>query len=349
MHLPWPLVLGCPWRRYAPGTACRRRSTRPRLDRHLNQLSPPTYSRMRRDRFERVLFAPARPCHPGTSVRPPPGCRALRSSRWRAIGVALALGGCTPPGPVAPPSMTEAMRGATEMESPTTYELSYLHSGQTQGARLLLVHGTPGSATGWSDYLIDPPNGMETLALDRPGFGRSGPEHAVTGLAEQAAAVAALLPKDDRPVVLLGHSLGGAIAAWVAAEQPDRVQVLILLAASLDPAQERIHPMQYVGKWAVVEEFLPRDLRNANEELMAFKPELEALQPKLSDITAKVIIMHGTADNLVPFANVDYMKAHLGSARCVEIVRLEGRNHFLPWNSAAEVRDAIAQALRPEC
>jgi pimeloyl-ACP methyl ester carboxylesterase len=212
-----------------------------------------------------------------------------------------------------------------------------------------MVHGTPGSATAWSDYLLSPPSGTEVVALDRPGFGRSGPAGVMTSLADQAAVVLAMIPTDGRPVLLLGHSLGGAVVARVAADHPERVSALVLLAASLDPALESIHPLQIVGAWPLVKALLPRSLRNANAELMALKPELEALAAALPRITAKVVIVHGTQDDLVPVANVPFMQSRLAGARCVKTVLLEGQNHFLPWNSETVVRDAIRVALDPSC
>jgi pimeloyl-ACP methyl ester carboxylesterase len=139
------------------------------------------------------------------------------------------------------------------------------------------------------------------------------------------------------------------VVARVAAEVPERVAGLVLLAASLDPAQESIHPMQQFGAWAPVSALLPRTLRNANSELMALKPELQALAALLPKIRAKVVIVHGTADELVPVANVAYMQARLTGARCVQTVLLEGANHFLPWNAEPRVRQAIAAALEPAC
>lgn len=280
------------------------------------------------------------------------GHRAHANARgplWSAIGVALAAAGCAPPGPIAPESATVSLRADLTAGTPPFATVSYLHAGDASGPRVILVHGTPGSASAWSDYLLSPPLGVEMVALDRPGFGRSGPDGAMTSLAGQAAAVRALLPGDGRPVLLLGHSLGGAVAARVAADEPERVGALVLLAASLDPALESIHPMQVVGEWAPVRMLLPRSLRNANAELMALKPELESLATALPRITAKVVIVHGTADDLVPVANVAFMQSHLTAARCVETVLLEGRNHFLPWNSETAVRDAIRAALDPSC
>jgi len=196
---------------------------------------------------------------------------------------------------------------------------------------------------------VNPPQGIEVVALDRPGFGQSGPDGALTSLEAQAAAVVALFPADGRPVVLLGHSLGGPVVAWVAASYPTRVTAVVLLAASLDPGQESIHPMQRVGAWSPIRGMLPRAIRNANAELMALKPELEALAKMLPLIKAKVVIVHGTQDDLVPVANVPFMQAHLTGARCVKTVLLEGRNHFLPWNSADVVREAVRVALEAGC
>ena len=267
--------------------------------------------------------------------------------------MALAAVGCAPPGPRTPEAATEALRHSVTVGAPLNATVSYLSAGDRSGPRLILVHGTPGSANAWADYLLAPPPGIEVVALDRPGFGRSGPEGAVPGLVEQAAAVLALLPQDARPVVLLGHSLGGPVvaqlAAQLASEPQQRITALVLLAASVDPALESIHPMQHVGAWAPLRALLPRAIRNANTELMALEPELEALAALLPRIKAKVIIVHGTRDDLVPAANVPFMQARLRGARCVQTVLLEGRNHFLPWNSEAEVRRAIAMALEPAC
>jgi pimeloyl-ACP methyl ester carboxylesterase len=282
-----------------------------------------------------------------------PALKPIHRSVWTAVGVALTALGCAPPGPATPESATDALRHSLQVGPPLSARISYLRNGDARGPRVILVHGTPGSATGWTDYVMKPPPGVEVVALDRPGFGASGPTQAVTGLAEQAAAVLALLPSDGRPVVLLGHSLGAPIVAHVAAqltaEQLPRVRAIVLLAGSLDPAQEDIHPMQHVGAWAPVRFLLPRTIRNANAELMALKPELVALQAMLAKISTKVVIVHGTQDDLVPVANVAYMQAQITGARCLQTTLLEGRNHFLPWNSEDVVRQAIGAALEPTC
>lgn len=289
----------------------------------------------------------ARPAHELRATKPP------GLPLWTALGVALAAVGCAPPGPKAALSATQGLRTSMAVGNPPGARISFLRAGNPAGPRVVLVHGTPGSATGWADYLLAPPAGADVVALDRPGFGDSAPDGAVTSLAAQAAAVMALVPADGRPVVLLGHSLGAPIIAWaaarLAAEQPQRPVSIVMLAGSLDPAQESIHAMQRFGAWAPVQWVLPRVIRNANAELMVLKPELEALGKMLPAVKAKVVIVHGTADDLVPVANVTYMQARFSGARCISTVLLEGQNHFLPWNSESAVREALRVALESSC
>lgn len=227
--------------------------------------------------------------------------------------------------------------------------VSHLVAGDPAGPRLVLVHGTPGSAQGWAGFLREPPAGFEVLALDRPGFGGSGPHAAETRLAAQADAVAALLPDDGRDAVLLGHSLGGAVAAQAAATHPQRVRALILVAAALDPALERVHPLQRLGQWPLVRAALPRAIRNANDELLALRGELVGLERVLESIRCPVFIVHGTEDDLVPVANAAYAQQRLRRAAHVITELLPGRNHFLPWHAEAELRRTIAAAGRLAC
>ncbi len=274
-------------------------------------------------------------------------------------GVALAALGCAPSNSLKDSDRVASLRseftwrsgaaGGQATAGGAAHSISVLRSGDTRGARLILVHGTPGDAASWADYLLNPPAGTEVIALDRPGFGASGPVHAVTGLAEQAAAVAALFPQDGRPVVLLGHSLGGPVVAQAAAQNPGRIHAIVLLAASLDPELETIHPLQRVGAWPWVEPWLPRPIRNANAELLALQAELRALQPLLRKISARVFIVHGDRDNLVPVDNVPYMQAHLSGAACVHTTLLPGADHFLPWNAQAAVRESVTRALEGTC
>ncbi len=265
--------------------------------------------------------------------------------RVALVGTLLTLAGCAIPGPETSGEEMSARLPHKALQLPA-YQLSYIEAGDPAGHLVVFVHGTPGEAEAWADYLMTVPKGYHYVAIDRPGFGRSGPDDAVTSLAEQAAAVAALIrAKGSKPAVLVGHSLGGPIVAQVAADHPDLAAALVIVAGSLDPAQENVPLIQYIGDTWPVSALLPRMLRNANREIIALEPQLAALAPRLAAIKTPVTIVHGTKDDLVPFQNVAFMKSHLTGTAAMDVTVLDGQNHFLPWNSKDKVEAAITKAF----
>ena len=265
--------------------------------------------------------------------------------RIAVFGTALALIGCSIPGPDTSDQDAAALP-RHELRLNAGYALSYLEAGAPDGRLAVFVHGTPGDAHAWTDYLMGVPQGLRYVAVDRPGFGNSGPDDAVVSLREQAEALTQLIrAAGGKPAVLIGHSLGGPIIAQAAVDNPELVAALVVVAGSLDPALEDVPFIQYVGDTWPVSALLPRMLRNANREIIALEPQLAALAPRLAAIKVPVTIVHGTRDDLVPFANVAFMKKHMTGTKAMDVTVLDGQNHFLPWNSKRAVDAAIAKAL----
>ncbi len=217
-------------------------------------------------------------------------------------------------------------------------QVSYLAMGDERGKRVIFVHGTPGSADGWVDYLMHVPDGYYYIAIDRPGFGQSI-NQPIIPLALQARAVGSLLGDNDNFVV--GHSLGGPIVAKALVLYGQKIQGAVIAAGSLDPGLEKIHIMQPLGLYPPFRWILPKNLDNSNRELMGLKGELEILQGELPQITQKISIIHGTKDNLVPFENVAFMQKNMVNAQ-IQTMELPGQNHFIVWNSY----DSMIQALQ---
>jgi len=240
----------------------------------------------------------------------------------------------------------DAPRASYEAPKLPDSEISYIHAGEDADPRVIFIHGTPGSAGNFVHFVDDPPEGLRTIAIDRPGFGESCPRGAVPELERQAAAIEPLLvQRKGRWPILVGHSLGAPIAAWVAAEHPDRVDGLVLVAGALDPELERVLVIQRIGNFLFFPNLLPRAIRNANRELIPLKGELEELAPMLERIDCPVVIVHGRKDGLVPFENVAYMQKRLGGGGgSVHLIELSEGDHFLPWNAEQRIRDAIALA-----
>ena len=267
--------------------------------------------------------------------------------RLAILGGFLTLIGCSIPGPKSSEEEMSLKLPHRALQLPAGYALSYLEAGDPHGRLVVFVHGTPGEAEAWADYLMSVPAGFHYISVDRPGFGKSGPDGAVVSLPDQAKALAAIIRANgNKPAALVGHSLGGPIIAQLAVDTPELVAALVIVAGSLDPAQENVPFIQFVGDTWPVSALLPRAIRNANREIIALEPQLTALAPRLASIKMPVTIVHGTKDDLVPFANVEFLKTHMTGTAAMDVTVVEGQNHFLPWNSKPQVEAAIANAFR---
>ena len=101
------------------------------------------------------------------------------------------------------------------------------------GRPLLLVHGNFASGRWFEEQLASPPPGYRLVAPDLPNFGASDPmpgEISIEAYARYLAGFCDALGIER--LTLLGHSLGGAVAQMFTAEQPGRVERLILVASA---------------------------------------------------------------------------------------------------------------------
>src|ERR1700739_2954731 len=99
---------------------------------------------------------------------------------------------------------------------------------------VLFLHGQPGSAADWDGVIQRLGGRAVTVAIDRPGWDGVQPALDLDGNAQ--AALAALDARGLGQALVVGHSLGGAIAAWLAVMHPERVTALVLAAPAANLA-----------------------------------------------------------------------------------------------------------------
>ncbi len=120
-----------------------------------------------------------------------------------------------------------------------------------------------------------------------------------------------------RGVIVTGHSAGGHLALWLAAEEPELAGAVALApVACLREAWE-----QRLGDGAVEEL-----LRGSPDEV----PEIYARAcPARRPSSVRRILIHGTADDIVPIElSREYVRLRSEDAGPVRLLELPGADHF---------------------
>ena len=224
------------------------------------------------------------------------------------------------------------------------YKIHYIETGKPENPTLFFIHGSPGSWDAYKDYLKDTLllKKYRMIAIDRPGFGYSNFGEA-ENLAVQANRIDSFIQKIDnnKPIVLIGHSMGGPVIVKLATIKSKYYSNLVILAGAIDPDAEKPEIWRSIIKTKPIRYLIPGALRPANDELWWLKKDLVVMKPNLKNITSNVVIIHGTKDPLVPFSNVAFMKKSFVNAKSMQIIPIENANHFIPWEHYKTIRNVL--------
>jgi pimeloyl-ACP methyl ester carboxylesterase len=255
-----------------------------------------------------------------------------------------------------------------------------LPDAQARGApAVLLLHGFGSSLHTWEDWARLFEADRRVIRIDLPGFGLTGADP--IGDYSDARAVELLASLLDRlglsRVDLVGSSMGGRIAWRFAAERPERVRRLVLMApdgfASAGFEYGRpagVSPMMRALPYTLPDFLLRAGLAPAYADPAALTPAVLARyrdmmrapgvrraildrmathvlvppEPFLLRIAAPVLLLWGEADRMVPAAHAADYARELPDSRTVV---LPGLGHVPmeedPARSVAPVRQFLAE------
>jgi pimeloyl-ACP methyl ester carboxylesterase len=222
--------------------------------------------------------------------------------------------------------------------------LHFTVSGSNTLPTLVFIHGSPGSWMNYAKYMWDSSllRKYRMIGIDRPGFGYSEFGEALH-LQEQTAIISAVLvsQKNDLPMFLFGHSMGGAVVAELAAVDPDMYKGIIIASGSLDVSLEKKETWRHVMNVKPLYWFLPGAFGPSNTELLYLKKDLVQLQNEFKSIKCEVHFIHGSKDNWVPIENVAYGMKMMTNAKLITADTIIEADHHIPW----ENRDEIIKVL----
>ena len=240
------------------------------------------------------------------------------------------------------------------------HRVHYLAEGPANGPAVVLVHGLGASAEHWSNlapYLAQ--SGFRVYIPDLIGYGRSEqPADFSYSVRDEAAVVVRFMDALSlKQVELGGWSMGGWIAALVAAEHPDRVSRLMLFdsaglnvpptfdtslfipstAAQLDQLKALLSPQPQP-----IPAFIARDiLRNfrlngwvVERALATMLTAQDVVDNVLPQLKMPVLLVWGSLDRVTPLSDGDIMHRLIPQS---QLDVFAGCGHMAPSECSAEV------------
>ena len=234
------------------------------------------------------------------------------------------------------------------------YRIHSAHSGS--GPPVILLHGLSGSQGWWRYTMAELAREFSVVAPELVGFGRTSKPRVVPGLTELAEITAEWAAQMGiRTASVVGHSMGGQIAIHLAADHPELVSRLVLVAPAGIPRELHTSALFRLGaelipprRWGRLR-FLPTialDAARAGPRVLLIalqKLLADDVRPLLPRLTQPTLLIWGALDPLVPLSHGEMMNELLPDSR---LVVLENAAHNPMVDRPAEFNEALLAFLR---
>lgn len=204
------------------------------------------------------------------------------------------------------------------------------------GELLVMLHGAGGTAALWRPQLEHFARAHSAVALDFPGHGRSAGVDGLPAVGDYADILVAFARRLAlRPFVVVGRSLGGAVALTLALAHPDLVRALVVVAtgARFEIGDGLLASIREVVSWRRGQQFGteafspstgPEVMRRAWAEQVRTDPrvlyaDLLAcrsfdVRRRLREIRVPTLVIAGADDRVVPVAAAEDLAAGVRGA-----------------------------------
>jgi pimeloyl-ACP methyl ester carboxylesterase len=237
-----------------------------------------------------------------------------------------------------------------------------------QGEAVLCLHGSGGNGNVFRGLSRALSERHSPLAFDMPGHARSGSLDSLGSVERMAEFTIAFGEKLAlrSPRVLLGHSLGGAVATEVALLAPDAVRALVILSTPIGfpdpdplPGQVRLvtegKQRRNFDRGAYAKE-TPNEIvfrgfgEDAKTDPRVLYGDLLAMRSwravadleQLADIQAPTLVLYGEHEGASQIEGCEKLASVIPNARAQAIAN---SGHMIPLEQPAALADAVAMFL----
>lgn len=235
-----------------------------------------------------------------------------------------------------------------------TQRIFYTRAGR--GPAVVLLHGLSGSGQWWRKNIGPLSRRFTVYAVDLIGFGGSRRQRFV--LEETAASIArwmdSVQEEGENCFHLVGHSMGGLVAAELAAQHPERIDRLVLVDAAALPfghtlARSALHLIHAI-RW-MRPDFLPVLVKDAlRAGPLTLLRAAQAIHQsdasgELAKIAARTLIVWGEHDTLLPPQRGQMLHQALPGSELVVIPRA---GHNPMWDEPEAFNRLVLRFLSEE-
>jgi len=228
---------------------------------------------------------------------------------------------------------------------------------------LVFVHGAGGTHENWLNQLRGLSGRYPALAVDLPGHGRSEGEGFRSIEAYRDFVREFLDALGIRRAVLVGHSMGGAIALSFALLYPTRLAALVLVGTG---ARLKVHPRVFEAlrgdreeaahlliRWAYAENAPPELIGQGEARWLETSPLVVEgdflacnafdLMDEVEKISLPTLILCGTEDRLTPVRYAEYLHRKIRGSR---LILVPGAGHMVMIERPEEMNQALDAFLQ---
>ena len=231
----------------------------------------------------------------------------------------------------------------------TAYKIDTFYQKIGQGPVIVLLHGWGQGWEGWNTLIPLLSKKNQLLIPDLPSFGKSQSPSNIQkwNSKEYVLWLEEFLKKTlgDKKIILVGHSIGGKIAALFAANHPKKVTKLFLIAPSGIPDKINFLKIKRRKVLSIIpktfKQKVPHRLKNKLLKHVGASPDYlnataaqriilknviqEDITPFLSKILTPTFLFWCTSDRETPYENHKIFLNHIQGAK---LIKFENAGHF---------------------